>query len=169
MIENRASQRRWQSQSLSRRRFLAGVATLAGTLAVPPVVRSADGAGKYRVAVIGHAGRGDYGHGLETIFANRPDIELVALADPDAARAGNECYAAEFVLEGHQQFLRHPGRAEQPAALAAIFDLDLRQIGHGTMLMAAQVLHKRRGGAGLPVNTLKRRTSRATGLRSLRW
>jgi predicted dehydrogenase len=37
-----------------------------------------------RAAVIGHTGRGDYGHGLEAIFANRPGIELVALADPDA-------------------------------------------------------------------------------------
>jgi len=37
-----------------------------------------------RAAVIGHTGRGDYGHGLEGIFQNRSGIELVALADPDA-------------------------------------------------------------------------------------
>ena len=36
-----------------------------------------------KAAVIGHTGRGDYGHGLESIFANRPGIDLVALADPD--------------------------------------------------------------------------------------
>ena len=36
-----------------------------------------------KAAVIGHTGRGDYGHGLESIFADRPGIELVALADPD--------------------------------------------------------------------------------------
>jgi len=36
-----------------------------------------------KAAVIGHTGRGDYGHGLEDIFANRPGIDLVALADPD--------------------------------------------------------------------------------------
>ena len=38
---------------------------------------------KLKAAVIGHTGRGDYGHGLEGIFANRPNIEIVALADPD--------------------------------------------------------------------------------------
>jgi len=36
-----------------------------------------------RAAVIGHSGRGEYGHGLEEIFRNRPGIETVALADPD--------------------------------------------------------------------------------------
>jgi predicted dehydrogenase len=36
-----------------------------------------------KAAVIGHTGRGDYGHGLDGIFTNRPNVELVALADPD--------------------------------------------------------------------------------------
>lgn len=45
----------------------------------------AAGASPLRAAVIGHTGRGDYGHGLERIFVGRPGIELVALADPDAA------------------------------------------------------------------------------------
>jgi predicted dehydrogenase len=40
---------------------------------------------KLRAAVIGHTGRGDYGHGLESIFADRAGVELVGLADPDAA------------------------------------------------------------------------------------
>ena len=35
--------------------------------------------------MIGHTGRGDYGHGLEGIFNNRPGIEVVAVADPDPA------------------------------------------------------------------------------------
>lgn len=35
--------------------------------------------------MIGHTGRGDYGHGLEGIFQNRPGIELVALADQEEA------------------------------------------------------------------------------------
>ncbi len=36
-------------------------------------------------AVIGHTGRGNFGHSLELIFQNRPGIEVVALADPDSA------------------------------------------------------------------------------------
>jgi len=85
VIESRASQKHWQSPSLSRRRFLAGAASLAGTLAVPPTVRSADGAAKYRVAVIGHTGRGDYGHGLDTAWLDLREVEIVAVADADEA------------------------------------------------------------------------------------
>lgn len=44
---------------------------------------SGEPAARIKAAVIGHTGRGDYGHGLEGIFASRPNIELVALADPD--------------------------------------------------------------------------------------
>ncbi len=54
-------------------------------------------------AVIGHTGRGDYGHGLENIFQNRPGVKLVALADPNpesrarvAARIGAPKKYADF-------------------------------------------------------------------------
>jgi len=38
----------------------------------------------YRAAVIGHTGRGDYGHGLDTAFRDHPKLKLVAVADEDA-------------------------------------------------------------------------------------
>lgn len=68
---------------LTRREFLgrtvpASMFVLAGFAGL-----RAAGDAKLKAAVIGHTGRGDYGHGLEGIFANRPNIELVALADPD--------------------------------------------------------------------------------------
>lgn len=34
------------------------------------------------------AGRGDYGHGLDIVFLSMPQVELVAVADADPARAG---------------------------------------------------------------------------------
>ena len=37
----------------------------------------------YRVAVIGHTGRGNYGHGLDTVWGDLPNCELVAVADAD--------------------------------------------------------------------------------------
>jgi predicted dehydrogenase len=41
-----------------------------------------------KAAIIGHTGAGDYGHGIERIFAKLPDIAVVAVADPhDAGRA----------------------------------------------------------------------------------
>ncbi len=64
----------------SRREFLFLSAAALGAVGL----RGA-GTTPMRAAVIGHTGRGDYGHGLERIVAGRPGAELVALADPDAA------------------------------------------------------------------------------------
>ena len=41
--------------------------------------------GAYRAAVIGHTGRGNYGHGLDQAFVGLPRVEIVAVADPDDA------------------------------------------------------------------------------------
>ena len=38
---------------------------------------------KLRVAVIGHTGRGNYGHGLDTMWLKIPAVEIVAVADAD--------------------------------------------------------------------------------------
>jgi predicted dehydrogenase len=38
---------------------------------------------KYRVGVIGHTGRGDYGHGLDIVWLNLPEVEIVGVADAD--------------------------------------------------------------------------------------
>lgn len=39
----------------------------------------------YRVAVIGRTGKGDYGHGLDTVWLTAAGTELVAVADDDKA------------------------------------------------------------------------------------
>lgn len=52
----------------------------------------------FRAAVIGHTGRGDYGHGLDVIFNDVPGIKVVGLADPDEtgrAKAAERCGAAK--------------------------------------------------------------------------
>ena len=59
--------------------------TFLQSAAVAPAVLTADPSQPLRAAVIGHTGRGDYGHGLEKIFAGREGITLVGLADPDPA------------------------------------------------------------------------------------
>jgi predicted dehydrogenase len=38
---------------------------------------------KYRVAVIGHTGRGNYGHGIDTVWKRFPECQVVAVADAD--------------------------------------------------------------------------------------
>src|SRR5262249_54451268 len=38
---------------------------------------------KYRVAVIGRTGKGNYGHGLDVVWKEIENAEIVAVADPD--------------------------------------------------------------------------------------
>lgn len=39
----------------------------------------------YRVGIIGRTGKGNYGHGVDTAFTKLPNVEIVAVADEDAA------------------------------------------------------------------------------------
>ena len=55
---------------------------------------------KYRVGVIGHTGRGNYGHGLDTVWGHIPGCELVAVADADP----NGLKAAAARLKAPQAF-----------------------------------------------------------------
>lgn len=38
---------------------------------------------KYRIGVIGNTGRGNYGHGIDTVWLKFPECEIVAVADPN--------------------------------------------------------------------------------------
>src|SRR5687768_9192941 len=38
---------------------------------------------KYRIGVIGNTGRGNYGHGIDTVWLQMPQCEIVGVADPD--------------------------------------------------------------------------------------
>lgn len=40
---------------------------------------------KYRIAVIGHTGRGNYGHDVDRVWLEIPDCEIVGVADADEA------------------------------------------------------------------------------------
>ena len=49
-----------------------------------PAFAAEDGPqGKRRVGVIGHTGRGNYGHGLDTVWLKIPEVGIVGVADPD--------------------------------------------------------------------------------------
>jgi predicted dehydrogenase len=68
---------------VTRRDFLHLTATVGAVALGSPSVFGADSPPPLKAAVIGHTGAGDYGHGLDRIFATRPNITVVALADPD--------------------------------------------------------------------------------------
>ncbi len=67
---------------IPKRGFLKSSALLgAGTLLSPHDLSSAE-LDVFRVAVIGHSGRGDYGHGLDTVWNSVERTRIVAVSDP---------------------------------------------------------------------------------------
>ncbi len=45
---------------------------------------------KYRVGIIGHTGRGNYGHGLDRVWEEVERAEVIAVADPHYAEQATE-------------------------------------------------------------------------------
>ncbi|MBX3444285.1 MAG: Gfo/Idh/MocA family oxidoreductase [Planctomyces sp.] len=65
---------------MNRREFLAAAAA-----ALPLSALAAESTRTWRVGVIGHTGRGNYGHGLDTMWLLMPETEIVGVADADPA------------------------------------------------------------------------------------
>jgi predicted dehydrogenase len=89
--------------SLDRRQFLVAAVTAAlatrvtGETPVP----------QYTAAVIGHSGRGDYGHAVDQIFTDRDDVQLLAVADPvaEGRRQAMQRSKAQREYEDYRQML----------------------------------------------------------------
>lgn len=64
---------------MNRRTFLLSASTALLSTQLPAIHHKSR-----RVAVIGHTGRGNYGHGLDTVWQQIPGTEIVGVADPDA-------------------------------------------------------------------------------------
>ena len=69
---------------MNRRTFLAG-----GSAAVASSLIAKNQRRKLRVGVIGHTGRGNYGPGLDTVWLQVPETEIVAVADAHAGGLAN--------------------------------------------------------------------------------
>ncbi len=63
---------------LSRRAFIG-----TGLAGLPLLARAEPADRSHRACVIGHTGRGGYGHGLDLCFQKIPGVTVVAVADPD--------------------------------------------------------------------------------------
>lgn len=87
---------------------------------------------KRRVAVIGHTGRGDYGHGLDTVWKQIPETEIVAVADADDA--GREKALAKLGVErGYAEY-----RAMLAEARPEFVSISTRHVDqHHDMALAA--------------------------------
>lgn len=72
---------------ISRRCLLVGSAALP--LGVSALAATAADGPRWTVGVIGHTGRGNYGHGLDKVWLSLPEAKIVAVADPNADGLGN--------------------------------------------------------------------------------
>jgi predicted dehydrogenase len=71
---------------------------------------------KYRVAVIGRTGKGDYGHGLDTVWLNNDRAEIVAVADEN--EAGRAKAAARLKAPNAYADYREMLAKEKPAIVS---------------------------------------------------
>lgn len=62
-----------------------GTTRRSSLLALAGLPLAASALKRYRVAVIGHTGRGNYGHGIDTVWRAFDNMEVVAVADADEA------------------------------------------------------------------------------------
>ncbi len=68
---------------MTRRQFTRTGAAAFLSLPVVGEARPGRKGKSYRACVIGHTGRGDYGHDLDMAFQGIPGVRVVAVADPD--------------------------------------------------------------------------------------
>lgn len=107
--------------TLGRRAVLAGFASAVGigisggsgiSAKAPNVfAATADPEGptrRWRVAVIGHTGRGNYGHGLDTVWLKLDQTRIVAVADadPEGLRAAQRRLRVDAGFADYRRMLR---------------------------------------------------------------
>ncbi|MDB6075692.1 MAG: 3-chlorobenzoate-3,4-dioxygenase dihydrogenase related protein, partial [Verrucomicrobiaceae bacterium] len=112
---------------MNRRHFITTVS--AASLAFN--ARAAD-AEKLSVALIGHTGRGNYGHGLDSMWATLPMTEIVAVADADEKGLAAQLKKLK-VTKGYADY--HQMLGEAKADIVAVGPRQIDQ--HRDMCMAA--------------------------------
>ena len=75
---------------MNRKQFLKSIAaaSILDGFPVRPLRAVAASDNAYKVAVIGHTGRGNFGHGLDTMWASVEGVKVVAVSDPGAGANG---------------------------------------------------------------------------------
>ncbi|MHC4544992.1 MAG: Gfo/Idh/MocA family protein [Planctomycetota bacterium] len=68
---------------MKRREFIRNTAVGLGVLAAGWQGRAKAKSSKYRAAVIGRTGKGNYGHGLDVVWNDIDQVQVVAVADED--------------------------------------------------------------------------------------
>ena len=117
--------------SHSRRQVLTSALAASACHALSPYVLGQE---KLSVAVIGHTGRGNFGHGLDTLWLNLPETNIIAVSDPD--EAGREKARKKLKLEESAAFADYTVMLEKAAPhIAAVAPRHVDQ--HADMAVAA--------------------------------
>jgi len=69
---------------MKRRQFIKETTFTVAAMVAGKARRAGAAGAKYRVAVIGRTGKGNYGHGLDVVWKDIDRTEIVAVADEDA-------------------------------------------------------------------------------------
>jgi predicted dehydrogenase len=69
---------------MKRREFIKNTAVGITAVSLGRPAQASTQSSQYRVAVIGRTGRGNYGHGLDTVWRDIPQAKVVAVADEDS-------------------------------------------------------------------------------------
>ena len=69
---------------MKRREFIKNTALGVAALATGPRHHADAQGSKYRVAVIGRTGQGNYGHGLDVVWNDIDQVQVMAVADQDS-------------------------------------------------------------------------------------
>jgi predicted dehydrogenase len=104
---------------MNRRQFL--FTTAASTFAF--AAGAAEPERKLRVAVIGHTGHGDYGHGLDAMWLKVPETEIVGVADADAAGLAKTLKRLN-VAEGFADYRELLAKTKPDIAVIAMRQID---------------------------------------------
>lgn len=64
---------------------------------------------RYRAGVIGRTGRGNYGHGLDTVYLGMNDVDIIAVADddPDGLREAGRRLGVRNLYTDYREMLRN--------------------------------------------------------------
>jgi predicted dehydrogenase len=112
---------------MNRRQFIA--TTALSSLAI--ATHAAEPGRKLKLAIIGHTGQGDFGHGVDTMWLKIPEVEIVGVADAEPKGLAS----AEKKLKGVKQFADYRKMlAETKPDLAAIATRHVHE--HRDMTMA---------------------------------
>ena len=63
---------------------------------------------KYRAGVIGRTGRGNYGHGLDRVYLEMDEVEIVAVADdnPEGLKEAGKRLGTSNLYADYQEMLK---------------------------------------------------------------